>query len=118
MGDYVIIVDFRLKPKTRAHFRRLIDANAAASIRSEPGCRRFDVLEPKGEQDRIVLYEIYRDRAAFEEHLRMPHFAAFEVAAAAMVDGKSVMEYELICEATEANEGLATEAAPSLAPSR
>ena len=105
MADYVIIVDFRLKPDTQAAFRRLIDANAMASVRSEPGCRRFDVLEPKGEEGRIVLYEIYRDRSAFEDHLKTAHFAAFDAAVADLVAHKAVTEFALVCEPTAQNPG-------------
>jgi quinol monooxygenase YgiN len=100
MADYVVIVDFRLKPDTQAAFRRLVDANAIASVRSEPGCRRFDVLEPKGENGRIVLYEIYRDRAAFEDHLKTEHFAAFDAAAAGLVTERTVSDFDLVCEAS------------------
>ena len=100
MADYAIIVDFKLKANTRRLFRRLVDANAKASLGSEPGCRRFDVLEPKGEVDRVVLYEIYRDRSAFEDHLNTPHYAAFDAAVTDLVAQKSVSEYELVCEAT------------------
>lgn len=105
MTDYVVIVAFRLKPNTRRVFRRLVDANAIASVRSEPGCRRFDVLEPKGEDDRIVLYEIYRDRAAFEEHLKTAHFAAFDAAVADLVAEKTVNDYHLMCEGTTPQAG-------------
>lgn len=105
MADYVIIVDFRLKPNNRPRFRRLVDANAVASLGSEPGCRRFDVLEPKGEADRLVLYEIYDDRAAFEAHLRTPHFAAFEAGTAAMVAVKTVTEFDLVCDGTRRGLG-------------
>ncbi|MGE0239718.1 MAG: putative quinol monooxygenase, partial [Parvibaculaceae bacterium] len=73
MTGYVILVDFLLKPGSKAEFRRAIDANARASCRDEPGCSRFDVVEPQGDADRILLYEIYDDRAAFEEHLKTPH---------------------------------------------
>ena len=100
MADYAIIVDFKLKPNTRALFRRLVDANAMTSLGSEPGCRRFDVLEPKGEVDRVVLYEIYRDRSAFEDHLKTAHFAAFDAAVTGLVAEKSISEFELVCEAT------------------
>jgi quinol monooxygenase YgiN len=46
-----------------------------------------------------VLYEIYRDRPAFEDHIRTPHFAAFDSAVASLVASKSVSEYALVCEA-------------------
>ncbi len=49
MSGFVVIVDFRLKPGSRSAFRRLVDTNATASVRDEPGCRRFDVLEVQGE---------------------------------------------------------------------
>lgn len=93
----MIIVDFRLKPGSRDAFRRLIDENAVASVRGEPGCRRFDVLEPAGRPDQVVLYEIYDDRAAFDAHCRTAHFAAFDGASAAYVKSKTVAEYALVC---------------------
>jgi Antibiotic biosynthesis monooxygenase len=46
---FAILVEFHLKEGTRSQFRRLIDANADASVRNEPGCLQFDVLEPEGE---------------------------------------------------------------------
>jgi (4S)-4-hydroxy-5-phosphonooxypentane-2,3-dione isomerase len=105
VADYAIIVDFRLRADTRAQFRRLVDANALASVGSEPGCRRFDVLEPEGEDDRVVLYEIYRDRSAFEDHLKTAHYAAFDAAVADLVAHKAVTEFALVCEPTAHNPG-------------
>jgi autoinducer 2-degrading protein len=102
MSGYVIAVDFTLHPGKRAAFRKLIDDNARASVRDEPGCRRFDVLEPKGEADHVFLYEIYNDRAAFEAHLKTPHFASFNRDSEPLVAGKKIFEYALVCEGSEA----------------
>ncbi len=102
MSGFVIMVDFRLKPGAKSAFRRLIDDNARASCRNEPGCRRFDVLEAPGEADRIVLYEIYDDRAAFGAHLETRHFASFNAASAALVADKKVTELDLVCEGSAA----------------
>lgn len=98
----MIIVDFRLKPGSRSAFRRLIDENAIASVRDEPGCRRFDVLESLSESDRVVLYEIYDDRAAFDAHVKTPHFASFNTASAPLVADKAVTELTLVCAGSEA----------------
>jgi (4S)-4-hydroxy-5-phosphonooxypentane-2,3-dione isomerase len=97
MSGYVILVDFLLKPGSKAEFRRAIDANAKASCRSEPGCRQFDVVEPRDDPDRIVLYEIYDDRAAFEAHLKTPHLATFEAASNHLVTKKTVIAGDLVC---------------------
>jgi quinol monooxygenase YgiN len=98
MGAFVIVVDFRIKRGAKTEFRRLIDANARASCRIEPGCRRFDVLEIPNETNRILLYEIYDDRAAFEAHVKTPHFAEFNEASAPLVTDKKVITCELVCE--------------------
>ena len=102
MSGFVIMVDFRLKPGAKIAFRRLIDDNARASCRDEPGCRRFDVMESPAEADRIVLYEIYDDRAAFGAHIETSHFATFNEASAALVAEKKVIELDLVCEGSAA----------------
>jgi len=98
VSGLVIVVDFRLKPGAKARFRPLIDANARASVREEPGCRRFDVVEPEGEPDRVYLYEIYQDAAAFEAHCVSAHFLSFDAESAPLVEQKSVMRGALVVE--------------------
>jgi quinol monooxygenase YgiN len=95
-GAYVVIVEFGLKPGTRPAFRPLMDANAQASA-GEPGCRRFDVIEPADDPDRIVLYEIYDDRAAFEAHLATSHFKTFDRDASPMIVRRSITTGALVC---------------------
>ena len=72
---FAITVAFAVKPASRAHFLRLVRINAAASLKAEVGCLCFDVLVPldAGGTD-IFLYEVYKDRAAFESHLTSSHF--------------------------------------------
>jgi quinol monooxygenase YgiN len=98
MTGYVVLVDFRLKPGTRDSFRKLVDANAKASMRDEAGCRRFDVTEVRGEPDRILLYEIYDNEAAFAEHCRTAHFDEFNTQNAQLVDAKLVTICDLVLE--------------------
>ena len=98
MSGYAIIVDFRLKAGTQSAFRDLIDANAISSVKHERGCRRFDVVEPIGERDRVVLYEIYDDEAAFEAHCRSAHFLRFNAESASLINAKSVIRAALVCQ--------------------
>jgi quinol monooxygenase YgiN len=98
MSRYVVIVDFRLKPGVRGAFRSLVDLNARLSAHGEPGCRRFDVVEPDGEADRVLLYEIYDDRAAFDAHMQTKHYFTFDAESADMVASKVVTTGGLACE--------------------
>ena len=54
---YVIIVDFEIKPDRVANFLPLMQENAAASVRDEPGCHQFDVCRDPDAPHRIFLYE-------------------------------------------------------------
>jgi (4S)-4-hydroxy-5-phosphonooxypentane-2,3-dione isomerase len=74
---FSLLVQLEVRPEDREEFLAAITANAAASVRDEPGCHRFDVSAVEGNDTRFVLYELYDDAEAFEAHKRAPHFAAW-----------------------------------------
>src|SRR4051812_37664498 len=63
-ADFAVIVSFSVKPEARQNFMALVRDNARQSVFTEPGCMRFDIVEPPGQPDDVWLYEIYSDRAA------------------------------------------------------
>jgi len=48
------------------------------------------VVTPQGAADRVFLYEIYDDAAAFDTHKKAPHFATFDRDSAPLVASKVV----------------------------
>ena len=93
MPRLVIIAEFDVKPGAMDAFLAAAREDAQASLRDEPGCRRFDVLTPDGGGDKVVLYEIYDDDAAFAAHMETPHFAAFHDAIADLEESRRVGKY-------------------------
>jgi quinol monooxygenase YgiN len=87
----VLLVEFLVRPGFTERFGELVLANARASIEREDGCRCFDVLmvQPKDTR-RFVLYEIYDDEAAFDLHLRSPHYHSFAEAIDGQIEERSV----------------------------
>ena len=83
---YVLVVSLRVKPERDRQFRTAVEANATASRRDEPGCRRFDVLRDNADPHHYLLYEMYDDEAAFQAHRATPHFPAWRRAAAECLD--------------------------------
>jgi quinol monooxygenase YgiN len=71
MADYVIVAEFLLKPGAEATFREAMDRHAVNS-RAEPGCLGFDVCEDAERPGRVLLYEVYRDDAAYQAHRANP----------------------------------------------
>jgi (4S)-4-hydroxy-5-phosphonooxypentane-2,3-dione isomerase len=82
---FVLVVSLWVKPGKDRQFLAAIDANAAASRRDEPGCRRFDVLRDDADPHHYLLYEMYESEAAFQAHRNMPHFPVWRQAAAECV---------------------------------
>ena len=94
---YAVIVDFKTKAEHATAFRDAIVANARASVADEPGCSQFDVGVDPQDGTRIFLYEIYDDLAAFEAHMRTPHYAVFDKLSAPLVEAKTVRKFSRIC---------------------
>jgi autoinducer 2-degrading protein len=57
-----------------------VDAFSEATLRNrdgsirEPGVLRFDVLQVEGEPTHFVLFEVYRDEPATQEHKQTAHY--------------------------------------------
>ncbi len=75
-GSFAVIAEFAVRKDKLAEFLALARDDARCSVRDEPGCRQFDVLTIEGE-GRVVFYEVYDDRAAFDRHLETPHLGRF-----------------------------------------
>ena len=71
---YVIVAPIQIKPGYKDRFVEEMISDARGSVNDEPGCLRFDVIQDANDPNRIWLYEVYKDEAAFQEHLNAPHF--------------------------------------------
>ena len=93
---YVVSVEFKLHPQHAAAFQTAIVVNARASVQDEPGCSQFDVCVAPEDATVVYLYEIYDDRAAFDAHLKTPHYAVFDQAVGPWVASKVVKVYSRV----------------------
>ncbi|OJY67458.1 MAG: hypothetical protein BGP12_14720 [Rhodospirillales bacterium 70-18] len=95
-----IMVDFRVKPGCWEAFNAHIRTHAAATLAEEPGCERFDVLQPLGadgkpDHGRIMLCEIYRDMAAFDAHRANPRMPSVAAGSKDLLAGRELTVCEL-----------------------
>lgn len=70
---YVLTVEVEIDPKHREDYKTVIQKQARISVEREEGCLLFDVSASPDDPNRFLLYEIYRDRAAFDQHLQEKH---------------------------------------------
>ena len=91
---FVVTVIFDLQPGRAAEFETAMLAQARNSLDAEVDCLQFDVCRNPDQADQFFLYEIYRNRAAFDAHLDSTHYKTFDATVAPMVAGKTVNIYE------------------------
>lgn len=76
--SYVVLPSFEVEEGSLNAFLTAARADAAASLADEPGCLQFDIaVDRDASPVRVIFYEVYTDRAAFDLHLETPHLAAF-----------------------------------------
>ena len=72
-----IFVTIQIKPGFSDRFREASFGDAQGSVRDEPGCFRFDILQDDTDPNRFHLYEVYQDAGALEAHRTMPHYTTW-----------------------------------------
>ena len=87
---FALWVSVKVKPEKRQQFLEVIEDDSICSVRDEPGCVRFDVLQDQNDPDRYYFYEVYHDADAFEAHTKTPHLARWRAAAAECLTEPSV----------------------------
>jgi len=87
---FVLLVDIVVKPEFVEKFRKAIVLQGETSLRVEPGCLRFDILQTPDQPDHFTLCEAYVDEAMFKDvHRKTPHFASYAETTAPWVESKS-----------------------------
>lgn len=92
-AGFVVIAEFPVKPDQVAAFLELAHEDLRQSLANEPGCHQFDVLRADNDDLLIVLHEVYTDRAAFEAHIQMPHYAPFKKGTTPLLASEPIVRF-------------------------
>jgi (4S)-4-hydroxy-5-phosphonooxypentane-2,3-dione isomerase len=74
MPKFANVVTIEVAPGRRDEVVTLLAAHKAR-VKNEPGTLQFEVLLPKDDDTKVLSFELYRDAAAFEVHLKGPSLA-------------------------------------------
>ncbi|OKH86898.1 putative quinol monooxygenase [Thalassospira sp. TSL5-1] len=79
--SFVVLPEFVVEAENLDAFLKAARDDAEASMTNEKGCQQFDVIvDIETTPIRVMFYEVYDDRAAFDRHLQTPHLAHFRAA--------------------------------------
>jgi quinol monooxygenase YgiN len=84
MPKFANVVTIEVGPGQRDQVVALLAAHKAR-LKDEPGTLQFEVLLPKDDDSKVLSFEMYRDAAAFEAHLKGQSLAQLREETAGMV---------------------------------
>jgi 4-carboxymuconolactone decarboxylase len=74
-----------IDPLQLAAYRAALSEGIEAALRLEPGVLTLFAVSAQADPTRFTLLEIYADQAAYEAHLRSPHFLHYKALTQDMV---------------------------------
>lgn len=95
-GVIVRIAELDIDPAQLAAYKLALKEEIDTSIRVEPGVLTLYAVSLKDHPEQIRLFEMYRDAASYESHLRSPHFKTYKARTQQMVRDLRLIETEPI----------------------
>lgn len=92
----VRLAELMIDPAQLEAYRVALKEEIEASIRIEPGVLTLYAVAVKGHPEQVRIFETYRDQAAYEAHLKTPHFKKYKAATQGMVKSLKLVETEPI----------------------
>lgn len=77
-------------------YKQILKEEASASMKLEPGVISIFPMFKKEHPEQVRIIEIYADRAAYESHLKTPHFLKYKTTTLAMVQKLELVEMNAI----------------------
>ena len=91
---FVVVVEFTVRAEYGEPFLKRVMQQAQDSLQLEVNCHVFDVCICSDDKNRVLLYEVYSDKSAFDAHLASAHFRDFSNAVQEWVSDKQLATFE------------------------
>lgn len=99
----VRIAELEIYPGHLSAYKTILAEEQEASVRLEPGVIMLHSVALKESPTHIRLLEVYADRAAYETHIRSPHFVKYKTSTEPMVKSLKLIETTPIMLCAKAN---------------
>ncbi len=95
----VRIAELEIDPAQIDAYKAILAEEQEASVRLEPGVLMLHSVTLADEPTHVRLLEVYASRAAYEAHLRAPHFVKYKTSTEKMVRSLKLVETKpiLLC---------------------
>ena len=90
--QYVQVAEIEVDPVQLDAYRAAVQEQIDAAIRNEPGVLVLYAVSEKHNPTHVKVFEIYRDRSAYEAHLGSDHFKKYKTSVDKMVKSLKLMQ--------------------------
>lgn len=87
MAQHATIGTIEVQQGARDEVLRAVLAHRERSLKDEPGTLQFEVLVPQDDPNKLMLYEVYIDTAAFMLHMKGASMAKVQAEVGSKVTG-------------------------------
>ena len=89
---YVQVAEIEIDPVQLDAYRSAVREEIDAAIRTEPGVLVLYAVSEKDNPAHVKVFEIYRDRSAYEAHLGSDHFKKYKATVEKMVKSLKLVQ--------------------------
>ena len=90
--QYVQVAEIEIDPAHLDAYTAAVHEQIDAAIRKEPGVLVLYAVSEKGNPTHVKVFEIYRDRSAYEAHLGSDHFKKYKATTEKMVKSLKLVQ--------------------------
>jgi quinol monooxygenase YgiN len=90
------IAELEIIPQYLTEYKAILQEEAAAAIAKEPGVIAIFPMAEAEHPTKIRILEIYADKAAYEAHLKTPHFLHYKTTTTKMVASLKLVEMDCL----------------------
>ncbi len=90
----VRIAEIEIETGSLEDYKKILKEEAAASVEKETGVVAIFPMYQKDSLNKMRILEIYRNKEAYEQHVKTPHFLHYKSATATMVKSLRLMDME------------------------
>lgn len=73
-------------------YNAAVKLHAETAVKAEPGVLMLYAVSEKKQPNHITVFEIYADQAAYETHIKTPHFLEYKATVATMVKSLELVD--------------------------
>jgi quinol monooxygenase YgiN len=91
-AQYVRLAELEIDPAQLDAFKAAVIEGVQGAVHSEPGVLALYAVYEKDNPNRVRVFEMYTDAAAYATHLETPHFKKFRAATDNMVLSRNLLD--------------------------